>query len=137
MNTREAEKFLGTKIGNMRLRGIELQWAETGGRNGRTRLFRREDVLKAHEQLTAARAKGRRRTPRLTDDMKPALNLSLTPEEKAVVYGAWLAGTLGPTSQWLHAEPPASYRLAFEALQREQEQIETEDTIDFEELMTA
>jgi hypothetical protein len=63
-----------------------------------------------HELATSERSTEQRR-----DDYNHHRQAPLDPAERAVVWQAWLDGSIGPLGQWSNTEPPASYRLAWEA----------------------
>lgn len=122
LSTREAAAQLGVSIGTFS--NALKSWGLTPtARQGNANLYSADVILRLTERRTEKTSPRRQsrpdRAPRHRPDNPKRLSrsddLSLTLEEQAVVWTAYLAGTLGPLSPYRHSPPPLQYRHAWAA----------------------
>lgn len=129
LSTDEAAAILGVTKGSFSnaLRGWNLHARE---RRGSSSFFDPNDVERVRAMREEKKHNAPPRKPSKPRKPKEPIELNekqqdwgsgkrgngtLTASEKAVVYAAWLRGTLGAESQWRHTEPPASFKRCWEA----------------------
>ncbi len=129
LTTAEAAARMGRSHNNFASQAAKRWGLEPVKQLGNAKFFDPADVDAAIEKRAAAKVATR--APKRTEaDANDAMlrglidsaskkltsaDNTLTEDEQAVVWAAYLAGTLGPDSPYRHATPPLGYQRAYEA----------------------